>query len=124
MSESRYPPVELPVTPYAPDIRAYCLDLPDAWEDYPWGDIVYKIGTKMFASLGGDDGSTSVTVKATPEDAEILVQMPHISVAPYVGRYGWVTVSVVYEDALDQVMALISMSYDLVHRGGSRKRQR
>ena len=59
-----------------------------------------------------------------PEDAEILVQAPHIEVAPYVGRYGWVTVSVVDEAALDQVMALISMSYDLVHRGGSRKRQR
>jgi predicted DNA-binding protein (MmcQ/YjbR family) len=124
VSESRYPPVELPITPYAPDIRAYCLDLPDAWEDYPWGDIVYKIGTKMFAALGRDDGTTTVTVKATPEDAEILVQAPHVSVAPYVGRYGWVTVAVVDEAALDQVMALISMSYDLVHRGGSRKRQR
>jgi predicted DNA-binding protein (MmcQ/YjbR family) len=41
-----------------------------------------------------------------------------------VGRYGWVTVSIVDEASLDQVMALISMSYDLVHRGGSRKRQR
>ena len=123
MSESRYPSVDLPATPYADDIRAYCLDLPDAWEDYPWGDIVYKIGTKMFAALGAGE-TTNVTVKATPEDAEVLVQMPHIAVAPYVGRYGWVTVSVVDEAALDQVMALISMSYDLVHRGGSRKRQR
>ena len=74
MSESRYPPVELPVTPYAPDIRAYCLDLPDAWEDYPWGDIVYKIGTKMFASLGGDDGSTSVTV-TTPTRGSFVFRM-------------------------------------------------
>lgn len=124
MTESQYPPVQLPETPYAEDIRAYCLDLADVWEDYPWGDIVYKIGPKMFASLGADDGTTSVTVKAAPEDAEILVQMPHITVAPYVGRYGWVTVAVGDEDALDQVMALISMSYDLVRRGGSRKRQR
>ena len=124
MSESRYPPVELPPTPYAEDIRAYCLDLANAWEDYPWGDIVYKVGPKMFASLGGDDGTTSVTVKAAPEDAEILIQSPHIDVAPYVGRYGWVTVSVRDEAILDQVLALISMSYDLVRRGGSRKRQR
>jgi predicted DNA-binding protein (MmcQ/YjbR family) len=123
MSESRFPPVSLPATPFVEDIRAYCLDLPDAWEDYPWGDIVYKVGTKMFASLGGED-VTSVTVKAAPEDADVLVQMPHIAVAPYVGRYGWVTVAVADEAALDQVMALISMSYDLVKRGGSRKRQR
>jgi predicted DNA-binding protein (MmcQ/YjbR family) len=123
MAESRFPPVELPATPFAADIRAYCLDLPDAWEDYPWGDIVYKIGSKMFAALGGDQ-ATNVTVKAAPEDAEILVQAPHIAVAPYVGRYGWVTVSVVDEAVLDQTLALISMSYDLVRRGGSRKRQR
>ena len=123
MSESRYPPVDLPSTPYAGDIRAYCLDLPDVWEDYPWGDIVYKVGPKMFAALGGGE-KTSVTVKAMPEDAEILVQMPHINVAPYVGRYGWVTVAIADEAALDQAMALISMSYDLVKRGGSRKRQR
>jgi predicted DNA-binding protein (MmcQ/YjbR family) len=77
----------------------------------------------MFAALGGDQ-ATNVTVKATPEDAAVLVQMPHIAVAPYVGRYGWVTVSVADEAALDQAMALISMSYDLVKRGGSRKRQR
>lgn len=124
MSESRYTPVSLPPTPFAEDIRAYCLDLPDAWEDYPWGDIVYKVGAKMFASLDGDGGVTNVTVKAAPEDAEILVQAPHVSVAPYVGRYGWVTVLVTDEATLDQVMALISMSYDLVKRGGSRRRQR
>ena len=123
IGESRYPPVDLPATPYAGEIRAYCLDLPAAWEDYPWGDIVYKVGTKMFAALGGED-ATSVTVKATPEDAEVLVQMPHIAVAPYVGRYGWVTVAIADDAALDQAMALISMSYDLVKRGGSRKRQR
>jgi predicted DNA-binding protein (MmcQ/YjbR family) len=124
MNVPQYPPGELPQTHYAEDIRAYCLDLANAWEDYPWGDIVYKVGPKMFAALGASDGVTSVTVKATPDDAEVLVQMPHITVAPYVGRYGWVTVAVQDEDALDQVMALISMSYDLVRRGGSRKRQR
>ena len=77
----------------------------------------------MFAALGGEE-VTSVTVKAAPEDADVLVQMPHIAVAPYVGRYGWVTVAIEDEAALDQAMALISMSYDLVRRGGSRKRQR
>jgi predicted DNA-binding protein (MmcQ/YjbR family) len=123
LAESQFPPVELPDVPYAGELRAYCLDLPDAWEDYPWGDIVYKVGTKMFAALGREAPLT-VTVKAEPEDADVLVQMPHIEVAPYVGRFGWVSVAIADEDALDQAMALISMSYDLVRRGGSRKRQR
>ena len=123
MTESRFPPVEPPSIPYADDLRAYCLDLPDAWEDYPWGDIVYKVGSKLFAALG-KEAPITVTVKAEPEDAEILIQSPHIEVAPYVGRYGWVSVAIEDEAALDQAMALISMSYDLVRRGGSRKRQR
>jgi predicted DNA-binding protein (MmcQ/YjbR family) len=123
MGESQYPPVQLPDNHYAREVKAYCLDLPDAWEDYPWGDIVYKVGAKMFVGLG-TGGPVSVTVKATPEDAAVLVQMPHISVAPYVGRYGWVTVAIENDDALDQALALISMSYDLVREGGSRKRRR
>ena len=44
MAESRFEPVPFPDIPFAADVRAYCLDLPDAWEDYPWGDIVFKVG--------------------------------------------------------------------------------
>jgi predicted DNA-binding protein (MmcQ/YjbR family) len=121
--ESRYPPIALPDSPYAAEIKAYCLDLPDAWEDYPWGDIVYKVGTKMFVGLGTQTPVT-VTVKATPEDAAVLVQFPHISVAPYVGRYGWVSVVVEDDAALDQMLALISMSYDLVRKGSRARRGR
>jgi predicted DNA-binding protein (MmcQ/YjbR family) len=65
-----------------------------------------------------------VTVKATPEDAEELIEYPHISVAPYVGRYGWVSVAIEDEAALDQALALISMSYDLVRKGSRSRRGR
>lgn len=123
MTESRFPPVALPDSPFAADLKRYCLDLPDAWEDYPWGDIVYKVGSKMFAATGPDLPLT-VTVKAQPEDAEELIEFPHISTAPYIGRHGWVSVVIEDEAALDQALALVHMSYDLVRRGGSRKRQR
>ena len=116
MSESRYEPVPFPDIPFAADVRAYCLDLPDAWEDYPWGDIVFKVGTKLFAGVSHDSPLT-VTVKATPEDAEELLEYPHISTAPYVGRYGWVSVIIEDEAILDQALALIEMSYDLVRKG-------
>jgi predicted DNA-binding protein (MmcQ/YjbR family) len=123
MPESRFEPVPFPDLRFAPDIRAYCLDLPDTWEDYPWGDIVYKVGTKMFVGLG-TQAPLTVTVKATPEDAEELIEYPHISVAPYVGRYGWVSVAIEDEAALDQALALISMSYDLVRKGSRSRRGR
>jgi predicted DNA-binding protein (MmcQ/YjbR family) len=112
-----------PDIPFAADVRAYCLDLPDAWEDYPWGDIVFKVGTKLFAGVG-HDAPLTVTVKATPEDAEELIEFPHITTAPYVGRYGWVSVAIQDEATLDQALALIEMSYELVRKGTRARRGR
>ena len=113
MTESRFPPVALPDSPFAPVVQRYCLDLPKAWEDYPWGDVVYKVGAKMFAALGAQS-PLAVTVKATPEDASVLVQFPHISVAPYIGRHGWVRIAIDDESSLDLALALIQTSYELV----------
>ena len=113
MKESRFLPVALPDSPFAPDVQRYCLDLPKAWEDYPWGDVVYKVAMKMFAALGAQS-PLAVTVKATPEDASVLVQLPHISVASYIGRHGWVSIAIDDEASLDQALALIHTSYDLV----------
>ncbi len=41
------------------DVIAYCLTKPGAWQDEPWeGDLVTKVGTKIFAfhgSVGGGE---------------------------------------------------------------------
>ena len=120
---SRFPAVALPDSGFAREVQAACLALPEAWEDYPWGDIVWKAGAKMFAATGPQLPVT-VTVKATPEDADVLTQLPHISRAKYVGKYGWVSVLVEDEASLHHVKDLIAASYELVRGSTTRSRGR
>ena len=110
---SRYPPVALPEAPFARELQAHCLSFPGAFEDYPWGDVVYKVAAKMFAAIGGRE-VLQVTVKAAPADADVLVQLPFVARARYLGRHGWVTVTVADEAALDLTHELVATSYDLV----------
>jgi len=118
--ESRFPPVALPETPVAKELQRYCLSFDGAWEDYPWGDIVYKVGSRIFVFLGTGGGMAGVTVKATPGDADALCQLPHIARARYIGRHGWVSVRIEDEGGLGQVFDLIDASYRLVRGKRSR----
>ena len=57
-----------------------------AWEDHP----TFRVRDKIFVicSATGD----GITVKATKDDQDALVAThPRLSVAAYVGRYGWVS---------------------------------
>lgn len=109
----RFPPVPLPGLPFATEAQAFCRGLEGAWEDYPWGNVVFKVGAKMFAGLGGTD-HLSLTVKARPEDADVLCQLPFISQARYLGRYGWVTIAVTDDDSFALARELVQGSYELV----------
>jgi predicted DNA-binding protein (MmcQ/YjbR family) len=90
----------------------YCAAKPDAVEDHPWGDTVFKIRGKLFAIPSV--GSPRITLKPRKEDLDGLLQLPFIQRAAYVGRYGWVTVTVEDDDALDLARDLIDASYDQI----------
>jgi predicted DNA-binding protein (MmcQ/YjbR family) len=79
------------------ELLAYALAKPGAWQDEPWeGDVVAKVGDKIFAFLGG--GGRSVGLKCGRDRVEAdewLRQYPEdASVMAYIGRYGWNTLRV------------------------------
>ncbi len=47
-----------------------------------------------------------------------------VEVASYVGRFGWVTVTVTGRDTLDLARCLIDLSYDMVRGKGPRAPRR
>jgi predicted DNA-binding protein (MmcQ/YjbR family) len=79
------------------ELMARCLEKPGAWADEPWeGDVVAKVGSKIFAFLGtgapsGEPAAIGLKCAATREAAdEWLLRYPDdVSVMPYIGRFGW-----------------------------------
>ena len=93
-------------------IQAHCLSKSDAFEDYPWGDTVWKIHPKGKIFCAG--GKSAVTVRATLDEQAALTQLPGIIPAPYLARYGWVQIDLSHEQNLDLALDLIDRSYELV----------
>lgn len=78
------------------ELVAYCLAKPGATPDEPWeGDLVAKVGSRIFAFLGAPAGRVSVGVKCGPNRDvadEWLRRYPgDAAVMAYIGRAGWNT---------------------------------
>jgi predicted DNA-binding protein (MmcQ/YjbR family) len=100
------------------ELLAYCLGKPGAWPDEPWeGDVVAKVGPKIFAFLGSE-GDLSVGVKCgrnRDEADEWLVRFPDdASVMAYIGRSGWNTLACNGAIPDDEVLEAVDFSYDTV----------
>src|SRR5215470_7200483 len=88
------------------ELLAYCLSKPGAWQDEPWeGDVVAKVGPKIFAFLGHDSADShgasakcGVGLKcgANRETAdEWLLRYPDdVQASAYIGRSGWNSLTV------------------------------
>ena len=99
---------------HADAVRGLALSFPHAREDHPFGPDahVFKVGegSTMFAILG-DGPPVTVTLKLTREEREVALEMPFVSEAKYVGRYGWVTARVEDEHCLDAALEWLRESY-------------
>jgi predicted DNA-binding protein (MmcQ/YjbR family) len=93
-------------------IRALALELPETYEDSPWGHPVFKVAdNRMFASMSQAEGAVRLTVKLTAEEREIAMLLPFVERAKYVGRYGWVTALVRDDESLEAALEWLLESY-------------
>ena len=95
------------------ELRKHCIAFPGAVEDYPWENHVgWKVKGKLYA-IGGED-SNQVTVKSMLDKQAALVELDGVEKAAYVGRFGWVTVTITDESSLDLAKGLIDESYAMI----------
>jgi len=95
-------------------LRALALSFPEAYEDAPWGHPVFKVANnKMFAAMSSDAPAQHVrlSVKVTPEERALALQLPFVVPAPYVGRYGWIQARVADAETLDHALEWLRESY-------------
>ncbi|MGV6813175.1 MAG: MmcQ/YjbR family DNA-binding protein [Brevirhabdus sp.] len=104
------------------DVNRICAALPGAEWSAPWGGghDAWKVGGKMFATIGITD--TGVSVK-TPdiETAALLIEMGRAIKAPYFHR-SWVHIPWGLIEP-DEVSDRLHTSYDLVRAGLTKKVQ-
>lgn len=99
-------------------LHTFALSFDGAFEDHPFGldTTVYKAPNgKMFVICSEDAaGALLATVKLTPDEGAAALTLPFVSVARYVGRYGWVTAHIREEVELDITLEWVRRSFDLV----------
>ena len=74
----------------ADELRRFALSLPEAYEDFPWGERVVKVKGKVFLFLGKHEEKLGLSVKL-PSSASFALGLPFASPTAYgLGKSGWV----------------------------------
>ena len=73
-------------------LHRFALGLPEATEDFPWGERVVKVNKKVFAFLGRDmDPHFGFGVKLKASHAQALSEPFTTPMGYGLGKSGWVT---------------------------------
>ena len=97
-------------------VITYCRSFVGATESEPFGpgDLVFKVGGKMFASVG-TTMEPRLSVKCDPDLAEDLRRVyPAITYAPYMSRRHWNRVLLDGSVPEPEIRGMIKHSYELV----------
>ena len=98
-------------------VKSYCLTLPLAKEDYPFGpDVqVFKIKEKLFALMTTRKGAERVNLKCDPEEAIILREIFEDVIPGYhMNKAHWNTVILSGSIPDGEIKRMIDRSYCLV----------
>jgi predicted DNA-binding protein (MmcQ/YjbR family) len=91
------------------------MKLPHTTEEVLWGgDLVFKIGGKMYAVAALEPGKVHLSFKCSVENFADLVERESIIPAPYLARHHWVALQT--EDAVPsaELKRLLGEAYELV----------
>ncbi len=72
------------------DVRRIALALPDVEERETWGEPTFRVQGRIFAVVDRSTGSASIKARKEHQHSIIASDPRTFSVAPYVGRFGWV----------------------------------
>lgn len=95
-------------------VRAICLALPGAEEAVKWGHPNFMVKGKIFCGFGRETGIVTIGLKTTPLRQAELVAGGRYRVAPYLGKYGWVSHPLTGRIRWSEVRELIDDSYRLI----------
>jgi predicted DNA-binding protein (MmcQ/YjbR family) len=99
------------------ELKARCLALRGASEEFPFGDevSVFKVGGKMFAACALDGEPLQLSVKCDPELA-VQLRATYRAIVPgyHLNKRHWNTITLDGSLPDQMVTDLLSDSYDLV----------
>ena len=106
--------------------NTFCRSLPATTYVVQWGGShVWKVGGKVFAIGGSNNGKLAVTIKVSDIAYEMLKDQPGLRPAPYLASRGMRWIQHFTKPGLPdrELREYIRQSYSIVSQGLSRKRQ-
>jgi len=105
----------------------YCLSLPAAYEDYPFGDgwcvVRHSTNKKGFAHIYYINGELRVNLKCDPLEADFLRQtFSGVTAAYHMNKQHWNSVVLGGDVPNEEIKRMIGDSYDLI-KPKARKRK-
>jgi predicted DNA-binding protein (MmcQ/YjbR family) len=96
-------------------VRGVCMKLPHTTEEVLWGgDLVFKIGGKMYAVAALEPGNVWLSFKCSAENFGELTEREGIIPAPYLARNLWVALQSEVALSTAELKRLLGESYELV----------
>ena len=108
------------------EFDAFCKSLPSTTYVVQWGGAhVWKVGGKVFAIGGWDDGDVRFTFKVEPLSYEVLQHQEGLRPAPYFASRGMKWIQHYAEPGLsdEELKDYLRQSYRLVARGLTKKKR-